>query len=110
MDMKQAEVIQIFVQSTMKNREIRKDNLFGLISLFKGISTFAGYLMPKPSLKKSSKKLVTEVDGNPKDSLLIATTPTFSGGATLFPGLLHFTLDKYLIMLSVKQGGIKYHF
>ena len=27
-------------------------------------------------------------------------------GADPFPGLLHFTL----IMLSVKQGGIKYHF
>ena len=31
-------------------------------------------------------------------------------GTTLFPGFLHFTLDPYLIMLSVKQGGIKYHF
>ena len=25
-------------------------------------------------------------------------------------GLLHFTLDTYLILLSVKQGNIKYHF
>ena len=31
-------------------------------------------------------------------------------GATPFPGLLHFTLDAYLIMLSVKQGSIKYPF
>ena len=31
-------------------------------------------------------------------------------GATPFPGLLHFTLDSYLVMRSVKQGGIKYHF
>ncbi len=31
-------------------------------------------------------------------------------GATPFRGLLHFTLDPYLIMLNVKQGGIKYHF
>ena len=31
-------------------------------------------------------------------------------GATLFPGLLHFTLEMHPIMLSVKQGGIKYHF
>ena len=30
-------------------------------------------------------------------------------GATSFPGLLHYTLDPYLIMLSVKQGGIKYY-
>ena len=29
--------------------------------------------------------------------------------ATPFPGLLHFTLDTYLWMLSVNQGGIKYH-
>ena len=32
------------------------------------------------------------------------------GGRYSFPGLLYFTLDSYLIMLSVKQGGIKYHF
>ena len=31
-------------------------------------------------------------------------------GTTLFPELLHFTLDLYLIMLSVKQGGIKDQF
>ena len=30
--------------------------------------------------------------------------------ATPFPGLLHFTLDSYFIMLSVKQGGIQFHF
>ena len=27
-----------------------------------------------------------------------------------FPELFHFILDPYLIMLSDKQGGIKYHF
>ena len=31
-------------------------------------------------------------------------------GTAPFPGLLHFTFDTYLIMLSAKQGGIKYHF
>ena len=30
--------------------------------------------------------------------------------ANPFPGLLHFILGLYLIMLRVKQGGIKYHF
>ena len=29
---------------------------------------------------------------------------------TPFPGLLHFTLDPYLIMVSVKQSCINYHF
>ena len=27
--------------------------------------------------------------------------------ATPFPGLLHLTVDTYLIMQSIKQGGIK---
>ena len=31
-------------------------------------------------------------------------------GATPFSGLLHFTIYPHLIMLSVKQSGIKYHF
>ena len=31
-------------------------------------------------------------------------------GATPFPRLLYFILDSYLILPSVKQGGIKYHF
>ena len=30
--------------------------------------------------------------------------------ATQFPELLHFTLDPSLIIVSVNQGGIKYHF
>ena len=29
---------------------------------------------------------------------------------TSFPGFLHFTLDAYLIIVSIKQCGIKYHF
>ena len=40
------------------------------------------------------------VEGNPKAPFSKATTP----------GLLHFTLDSYLIMQSVKQVGIKYLF
>ena len=51
-------------------------------------------------------KLATVVKGDPK-----LLHQGVGEGATLFPGLLHFTLDMYLIMLSViKQGGIKYHF
>ena len=48
-------------------------------------------------------KLATIIEGDQKDPFSIATTLPFSG-------LLHFTLDMYPIMLSVKQGGIKYHF
>ena len=55
-------------------------------------------------------KLATIVEGDPKAPFLIATTPRCRGGRYSFPGLLYFTLDLYLIMLSVKQGGIKYHF
>ena len=55
-------------------------------------------------------KLATIVEGNPKAPFSIATTPMCRGGRYSFPGLLYFTLDPYLIMLSAKQGGIKYHF
>ena len=49
----------------------------------------------------SKVKLVILVEGNLKAPFSIVT---------LFPGLLHFTLDPYLIVLSAKQSGIKYHF
>ena len=55
-----------------------------------------------------SRELATLVGGEPKSLFSIATTPKCRGGC--FPGLLHFTLDPYVIMLSVKQGNIKYHF
>ena len=51
--------------------------------------------------------LVIKVEGSLFDSFLHQGV---GEGATPFPGLLHFTLDPYLIMLSVKQGSIKYHF
>ena len=43
-------------------------------------------------------------------SVLAARHRGVGEGATPFPGLLHFTLDPYLIVLGAKQGGIKYHF
>ena len=58
----------------------------------------------------SKVKLATLTEGDPKVPFSIATTPRCREGATPFPELLHFTLDTYLIMLNVKQGGIKYHF
>ena len=53
---------------------------------------------------------MTVVQSDPKAPLAIATTPRSRGGRDPFPGLLHFTLDAYLIMLSVKQGGIKHQY
>ncbi len=53
-------------------------------------------------------KLVTIVEGDPKAPFSIATTPRCSGGWYSFPWIALF--DPYLIMLSVKQEGIKYHF
>ena len=54
--------------------------------------------------------MATVVEGDQKVPFSIATTLRCRDGATLFPGLLHFTLDKYLILLSAKQVSIKYHF
>ena len=55
-------------------------------------------------------KLATVVDGDQKATFSIDTTPRCKGERYSFPGLVHFTLDPYLIMLSVKQGSIKNHF
>ena len=58
-------------------------------------------------------KLATIVEGDPKAPFSIATTLRCWGGRSPTPQsskVFHFTLDLYLIMLSVKQGEIKYHF
>ena len=57
----------------------------------------------------SKVKLATVVEGDPNAPFSIATTPMCSEGAILFPELPPFTLDTYLILLCVKQGGIKHH-
>ena len=48
--------------------------------------------------------MATLVEVDPKAPFSIDSTPTCKGGG------FHFTLDHDLIMLSVKQGSIKYHF
>ena len=68
------------------------------------------FLYLKKKKKKKNVKLVTLVESDSKDPFSIATTPKCREGHNSFPGLLPFTLDAYLIMLSVKQGSIKYHF
>ena len=75
-------------------------------SLYKSSILFLDWLYP-PSMQQRCScflpcKLATLIEGDPKAPFSIATTP--------FPGLLHFTLDHYFIMLSVKQGSIKYYF
>ena len=52
-------------------------------------------------------KLETLVEDDPKVPFLILQHRDIGEGATQFPGLLNFTLDPYLIMLSVKQGCVK---
>ena len=53
--------------------------------------------------------LATLVEGYPKLPFQYLLHQGVGEGVTPSPGLLHFTLETYL-MLSVKQGGIKYHF
>ena len=55
-------------------------------------------------------KLATVVEDNPKVPFSIATTPSCRCGRYFFPWNVLLTLDTCLIRLSVKQGGIKYHF
>ena len=76
--------------------------------MFYATSTFVGYLM-KNSVNIKVRKVGDLSQGWPKCSLFNSYNK-MQGGATPFLGLTHFTLDPYFIMLSVKQGGIKYHF
>ena len=52
----------------------------------------------------------TVVEDDLKASSSIATTLKCWGGHYTFPCIALLTLDPYLIMLSVKQGSIKYYF
>ena len=54
--------------------------------------------------------MVTVVEGDPKVPFRLLPHQGVGEGAIPFLGLLHFTLDPYLIMLSVKQGDNKYYF
>ncbi len=60
--------------------------------------------MTKLHLMVNKVKLATLVESDLKAPFSIGK------GVTPFPGLHHFTLDPYVIMLSVKQVGIKYYF
>ena len=53
---------------------------------------------------------LTVVQDNLKAPFSIATTSRCRGGHYSFLWIAPLTLDAYLIMLSVKQGGIKYYF
>ena len=52
--------------------------------------------------------MATVVESDPKAPFSIATTPRCRGGRYSFSWIA--PLYPYLILLSVKQGGIKYHF
>ena len=58
--------------------------------------------------KVSKMKLVTLVEGDQMGPFSITTTPRCRRGRYSFPSIA--PLYPWLIMLSAKQGGIKYHF
>ena len=64
------------------------------------------FTVPAEQTVKISKNKV----GDRKAPFSLAITPRVMEGRYSFPWLFHFTIDPYLIMLSVKQGVIKYHF
>ena len=53
---------------------------------------------------------MTVVEGDHKAPFSITTTPMYIGGQYFFLWMLYFTLDTYIILLSVKQGDVKYDF
>ena len=58
------------------------------------------------STSKVKVKLATIVEGDLKAPFSIATTPRLvAEDTTPFTGLVHFTLDPYFIMLSIKEAA-----
>ena len=58
-----------------------------------------------------SSKVSNSSQGQPEGYLFISYYTEVLGRALLpYPGLFHCILCLFLIMLSVKQGGTKYHF
>ena len=55
-------------------------------------------------------KLAIIVEGDLKAPFSIAITLKSTGGCYSFPWIASLSLGPYLLMLSFKQGGIKYHF
>ena len=55
-------------------------------------------------------KLTTVVEGALKAPISIATTLRCRGARYSFAWIAPLTVDPYLIMLRVQQGGIKYQF
>ena len=74
-----------------------------------GISVLAARYDDDDDESKSKVKLVTTVEGDPKAPFSISTTPRYRRGHYSIPRIAPLILDPYLIMLSVKQGGIKYN-
>ena len=70
-------------------------------------------VFPQQSISSNKTDLHTKIGdlcrGGPKGSLL-NSYHTMVEERVLLHSLDHFTLDSYLIMLSVKQSGIKSHF
>ena len=58
----------------------------------------------------SNSMLANHSRGQPNGSLSIATTPRCKGRHHSFTWIASLTFDPYLIILSVKQRGIKNHF
>ena len=73
-----------------------------------GISTLVGYLVPNPVYVLVSWP--SAVVGDPKAPFSITTTLRCRGERYYFPWIATLTLDQYPIILSVKHGGILYHF
>ena len=71
-------------------------------------STFYENVFNFSSISYLKKKLATLVEVDPKAPFSITTTPRCLGGVYFFPWIV--PLYPYLIILSVKQGSIKYHF
>ena len=64
----------------------------------------------KLNIRMHNLSWLTIVEGDPKAPFATAITPRCRGGPYSFPSTTPLTLDPNILMLSVKQRGIEYHF
>ena len=97
----------------LSGRELARcaSNISGYVNTFLFIPLFPPDISTKTIMDILAKvNLATVFQGDPKATFQRLQHRGVGDGTTLSLGLFHFTLDPYLIMLSIKQGGIKYHF
>ena len=98
--------VEVLVRvSSFAQKDLFENHLYQ-IEIFENITPCKLFVLDR----NTWNNMTLFIESDPKDPFSIATAPKCRGGCYSIPELFHFTIDPHLIVLSAKQGGIKYHF